>query len=147
MALSISQLRAKIQTSIHGRRMGLDNDDLVSGPKGMRQTVTAATSASTGTQLVNYGIITLTSTETNGTEWQIADPIEGGEVTITVTSSSTFAHTITPAAATFVTSISSTGASCILLGGGTSVTLVGLSTSLYGSKGASPGSTYIDFST
>ena len=76
MALSLAQLRAKIQTSIHGRRMGLDNDDCVSGPKGMRQTVTAATSASTGTQLPNYGIITLTSTETGGTGWQIDNLID-----------------------------------------------------------------------
>jgi hypothetical protein len=147
MAKTLAAYRNEILTSVHGRRLGISNDEFLVGQKGMKQVVTAATSASTGTQLPNHGYITLTSTETNGTEWQIADPITGVEVTLTITSSSTYGHTVTPENATFVTSGSSTGASVILQGGGTAVTLFGISTSVYGSKNGSPGSTYIDFST
>jgi len=146
MAQLLPALRALIQTSIYGRRLGLDASDFLIH-KGNRRTVTAATSASTGTQLPNHGYITLTSTETGGTAWQIADPAAGVEVTLTITSSSTYGHTITPENATFATSGGTTGLACIMQGGGTSVTLYGISTSVYGSKGSSPGSTYVDFST
>jgi len=147
MAITLDGLRRLIKTSVRGRRLGLTHDEWLVGPKGTRLAITAATSASTGTQLPNYGHITLTSTESGGTTWQIADPVAGCEVSISITSSSTFAHTVTPENATFATSGGTTGASVILQGGGTAVTLVGISTGVYASRGASPGSTYIDFST
>jgi len=145
MAITLDGLRKFIKTSIHGKRLGLDATERLVGPKGLRLAVTNATSASTGTQLPNYGHITLTSS--NAREWQIADPVAGGEVSLSVVSTGSALMTVTPANATFVTSESSTGASMILKNGGTGVTLIGLSTALYGTRSASPGSTYIDFST
>ena len=145
MAQSINTIRAGIQTSVHGRRLGLDNDDLLSGPKGIRSVVTAATSATTGTNLPNHGYVTLTSS--SALTYTINDPVAGQEVTITLVSSAIPSITITPVAATFISSGSSTGASVVLQGGGTSVTLYGASTSLYGNKGQTPASTYIDFTT
>jgi len=145
MALSLDGLRRLIKTSVHGRRLGLDKDEFLAGPKGIRHAVTEATSASTGTQLPNYGIVRITSSSAK--TWQIADPVAGGEVTLVVQSSAIPSITVTPAAATIVSSGSSTGASVIMQGGGTAVTLVGLSTSVYANKGSSPASTYIDFST
>jgi hypothetical protein len=115
------------------------------GVLGTRKVVTNATSASTGTQLPNHGHITITSSSAK--TWEIADPEAGCEVSITVISSAIPDITITPANATFVSSGSSTGASLIMQGGGTSVTLIGISTSVYANTSATPASTFIDFST
>lgn len=145
MAITNDGLRKLIKTSVHGRRLGLDQTEHLVGPKGLRYAITAATSASTGTQLPNHGHITITSSSAK--TWQIADPVPGCEVSITLISSAIPTCTITPANATFVSSGSSTGASLAMQGGGTSVTLVGISTGVYANKGASPASTYIDFST
>jgi len=145
MAQSLNAIRRLMLTSIKGRRLGLDHDEFLVGPKGMRNVVTAATSLTTGTALPNHGHVTLTSS--NARTWTLTDPEVGCEVSLSITSSSTLLHTITPAAATFVSSASSTGASMILQGGGTGVTLIGLSTALYATRSASPGSTFIDFST
>lgn len=145
MAQSLDTLRRLIKTSIHGRRLGLDFDGFLVGFKGVRHVVTNATSLTTGTNLPNHGHITIDST--NARTWKLTDPEVGCEVSFTVTSTSTLANTISPVGATFATSAGTTGGSMILQGGGTGVTLIGLTTGLWGTKSASPGSTYIDLST
>ena len=127
MAISLTQLANNIRTSIHGRRLGLDNDDCLVGPKQFRRPVTAATSDTTGTALPNYGYVTVTTTTNDG--WSLTDPYTGAEVTIVTGSSSTGTHAITPAAATIISSNGVAGSSMSLVGAGAGITLLGLSTS------------------
>ena len=143
MAQTLDAARKLARTSIHGRRLGLDHDEFLVGVKGIRKVVTNATSSTT--TVPNHGHVTLNST--NAHTWTLTDPEIGCEVSFSITSTSTLLMTVTPAAATFATSGGTTGLSMILQGGGTGVTLIGLTTGLYGTKSASPGSTYIDFST
>lgn len=128
MAISNESLRDERIRSIHGRKLGLDKDDHIVGPRGQRQAVTAATSATTGTQLPSYGHITIDSS--NARTWQIDDPVEGGKVSISSISTSTLGFTIVPENASFQSSASSTGGS-IVLRSRAAVELVGLSTGLY----------------
>jgi hypothetical protein len=115
-------------TSIHGRRLALDVDDNVLA-SGVRLNVTEATSATTGTALPNNGIVSVVTT-TNDT-WTLTDPVEGCEVTLMTGSTSTGTHTISPAAATILSSVGAAGSAIAMAGGGASVSLIGLSTSLW----------------
>ena len=115
-------------TSVHGRRLALDHDDNVLA-EGVRLNVVAATSDTTGTALPNHGIVSLVTTTNDG--WSLTDPNPGSEVTLMTGSTSTGTHTVTPAAATILSSVGAAGASLAMAGGGASVSLVGLSTSLW----------------
>ena len=115
-------------TSIHGRRLALDSDDNVLA-SGVRLNVTVATSDTTGTALPNHGIVSVETTTNDG--WSLTDPNPGSEVTLMTGSTSTGTHTITPAAATILSSIGEAGSAIAMAGGGASVSLVGLSTSLW----------------
>ena len=115
-------------TSIHGRRVALDHDDNVLA-EGVRLNVVAATSDTTGTALPNHGIVSLVTTTNDG--WSLTDPNPGSEVTLMTGSTSTGTHTVTPAAATILSSVGAAGSALAMAGGGASVSLVGLSTSLW----------------
>lgn len=56
MAVSLEQIRNKIFTSIYGRRLGLDPNEFLVGPKDVRVATQTLTSATTGTNALNYGI-------------------------------------------------------------------------------------------
>lgn len=127
MALSLETLKNGILTSLHGRRIGLDNDATLVGPKHMKRAVTDATSDTTGTALLNYGINSVVTT-TNDT-WTLTDPYKGAEVTLMTGSSSTGIHTITCAAAVIYSTNGIAGANVVLTGAGACVNLVGISTS------------------
>ena len=143
MAQTLEQARKLSRTSIHGRRLGLDHDEFLVGVKGTRHVVTDATSLTTS--IPNHGYVSLNSS--NAHTWTLADPEAGCEVKLVITSSSTKAMTITPAAATFISSASSTSATLTLLHGGNGLTLIGLTTGLYGCANNNYGSTNYDFST
>jgi len=115
-------------TSVHGRRLALDHDDNVLA-EGVRLNVVAATSDTTGTALPNHGIVSLVTTTNDG--WSLTDPNPGSEVTLMTGSTSTGTHTVTPAAATILSSVGAAGSALAMAGGGASVSLVGLSTSLW----------------
>ncbi len=127
MSKTRNQLQAGILTSIHGRRIGLDQDGFLAGPKGFREPVTAATSATTGTALPNHGVVTIDST--TGDSYVLTDPVENCIVTI-VNICTGGANVITPSNATIQSSASSTGGPLTLTGYG-AMTLMGVSTSLY----------------
>lgn len=142
MSFSLGQLANLIRTSIHGRRLGLDNNDFLVGPKGIRPPVTDATSATTATALPNHGLVSVITTTDDG--WSLTDPVPGCEVTIFCGSSSTGTHAITPAAATIVSSNGVAGSSISMAGAGASITLAGISTAQWILKnvlGASTGTT------
>jgi len=115
-------------TSVHGRRLALDHDDNVLA-EGVRLNVVAATSDTTGTALPNHGVVSLVTTTNDG--WSLTDPTPGSEVTLMTGSTSTGTHTVTPAAATILSSVGAAGSALAMTGGGASVSLVGLSTSLW----------------
>jgi len=89
MAISLEQLRNKIQTSIFGRRIGLDNADHIVGPRGIRLDVTEATSATTGTAITNSGLTTFTASTGAALGYTLAAPQPGVYKELVATSSST----------------------------------------------------------
>ena len=115
-------------TSIHGRRLALDKDDNVMA-EGVRLNVVAATSDTTGTALPNHGLVTVETTTNDG--WSLTDPVPGCEVTLMTGSTSTGTHTVTPAAATILSSQGEAGSAIALNGGGAHISLIGLSTALW----------------
>ncbi len=142
MAFSLDQLRRRILTSIHGRRLGLDHNEFAVGPKGLRVPITDATSDTTGTALPNHGLVSVVTTTDD--VWTLTDPLPGCEVTLFTGSSSTGVHAIVPAAATIVSSNGIAGSSISMGGAGASITLAGISTAawiLKNALGASTGTT------
>lgn len=128
MADTLEDMKGQIQTSIHGRRLGIDPDDFLVN-KGVRSGITAATSATTGTALPNYGVVTIDST--SGDSYSLTAPKAGCQVRIAVISTGG-TQTITPASGTIMSSGSSTGGSITMVGGSqASIDLLGVSTSLY----------------
>jgi hypothetical protein len=126
---TLEELRNEKMISIHGRKMALDKDAFIVGPKGRRQPITSATSDTTGTALPNSGHCSVVTT-TDDT-WTLTDPVEGCVVNIKTGSTSTGVHTITFAAAAGLSSVSSTGTGVTLTGGGAAIELVGLTTALW----------------
>ena len=129
MALSLEQIRNKILTSIHGRRLGLDADGFLAGAKPVRQVVTNATSDTTGTAIPNHGIASVATTTDDG--WTLTDPVPGIGVRIATASTSTGTHTITPAAATIISTNGIAGSAIAMVSQGAYIELMGLSTSVW----------------
>lgn len=129
MAQSLENNRSKIKTSVHGRRLGLDNDELLVGVKDVRRVVTNATSDTTGTAIPNHGFASVVTT-TDDT-WTLTDPIPGVPVRICTNSTSTGLHTISCAAATINSSNGIAGSAVVMNSAGSYVELVGLTTSVW----------------
>ena len=129
MAQTLEQGRARSRTSIHGRRLGLDDSEFLVGVKDVRRVVTEATSDTTATNLPNHGLVSVVTT-TDDT-WTLNDPIPGGRVSLVTGSTSTGIHTISCAAATIVSSVSSTFGGVVLTGGAAGMELEGLSTAVW----------------
>ena len=129
MAQSLDTARKQIKTSVHGRRLGIDHTEFLAGVKDIRRVVTQATSDTTGTALPNHGLVSVVTT-TNDT-WTLTDPVEGVQVELTTGSTSTGVHTISCAAATIVSSVSSTFGGVTLTGGGAGMILSGLTTAVW----------------
>ena len=129
MAQSLENNRAKIRTTIHGRRLGIDGDEMLAGVKGTRTVVTAGTSvtADAGTLLANHGVNTVTAVA-NST-WDLTDPIAGVSVRLVTGTSSTLIHAIEPVAATILSTNGVAGSSIIMTGPGAHIELMGISTS------------------
>lgn len=56
---TLAQLRNNIITSIYGRRLGLNNNEFLVGPKDIALATQSLTSGSTATTVLNYGITQL----------------------------------------------------------------------------------------
>lgn len=142
MGFSLGQLANRIRTSIHGRRLGLDDADFLVGPKGIRPPITDATSDTTGTALPNHGLVSVISTTDD--VWTLSSPVPSCEVTIFCGSSSTGTHAVVPTNATIISSNGVAGSSISMAGAGASITLCGISTAQWILKnvlGASTGTT------
>lgn len=131
-----------ILTSIHGRRLGLDpNGALVVG-QSRTGTKLAGTSDSTGTLLANNGFVSVTSTTDDA--WTLSDPFPGAVVTLFIGSTSTGVHTIGLNNSVAYTSVGTAGSTIVLSGPGASITLYGVSTSVWQpiARNGSSGSAY-----
>ena len=140
---TLEQLRNSILTSVHGRRLGLDHNECLTGVKGVQRPVTQATSDTTGTALPNHGVnVVVTSTDD---AWTLTDPFDGAEVTLMTGSSSTGVHTVTCAAAVIYSTNGIAGANVVLTGAGAAMTLRGLSTAIWAvqSRAGSTPSNYV----
>ena len=89
-----SVLQNSILTSIYGRRLGLNANEFLAGPKDILLATQSLTSGSTGTQVTNYGITMLdcttgaatTASSLGTTEvgcaWSMAAPEPGARKTL-----------------------------------------------------------------
>lgn len=134
MAKSINDHREDIRTSIHGRRVGLTHDDYLVGPKQLKDVVTNATSDTTGTNILNHGFHTVSTTTNDG--WVLDDPTPGCRVEIATLTTSTGTHAITPDNATIVSTNGVAGSSISMAALGARISLSGISTSQWLVTGA-----------
>jgi hypothetical protein len=136
MAYSLNDMRARILTSVHGRRLGLDQDEFLAGSKGCRNVVTDATSDTTGTDIPNHGVVSVVTT-TNDT-WTLADPLPGVSVTLFTGTTSTGNHTIDASPAVIYSTNGIEGDQVVMNERGGYCTLVGVTTAAWAvtSKGS-----------
>jgi len=119
-----------ILTSLHGKELGLDKDrDLVlPSPAAFKDNVTAATSASTGTDIPRAGATTLSSA---AAVWRLAAPTAGVKKTLHSISTSTANRAVALAAGNFISTAGSSFTTMVLQGLAYGADLLGLSTALY----------------
>ena len=141
MAQSLQTLRSKILTSIHGRRLGLDPDETLVGPKSLKLTVQDLTSASTATVVNNYGVVVarISGSMTTATaNFLLSNPIPGVDVELNyaqtsqaATAGSTGIAFSRPTTAFYIQSSDGSTGVAVLLTQGSACTLRGLSTDAY----------------
>ena len=129
MAQSLEDNRSKALTSVHGRRLGIDPDEFLTGVKNVRMVVTDATSDTTGTNLPNHGLVSVVTTTNDS--WTLTDPIPGVPVRLVSGSTSTGTHTVTCAAAVIYSTNGIEGANVVLKGAGAYAELTGLTTAAW----------------
>lgn len=130
-----------IKTSIHGRRLGLSSSGYLTSEDGKTKgidfqhgvvnRIQAATSDTTGTNIVAYGM-TSVDTSTDDT-WLLDAPIVGVEKILYTGSTSTGIRTIKRTDDSFAiqSSANSTGTTIVAQGGGLVLKLLGVSSALY----------------
>lgn len=141
MAISLQTLRSAKITSVHGRRLALDNNDFVVGPKGFREPVFELTSASTAQTLSNHGltVINVTSAVTTATNsFFLPNPVPGARITVrsgvrgtTSTDGSTAIMLGRASTAFYIESSVDTSCVAALLARGNAITLEGITTGYY----------------
>ena len=141
MAISLTTLRGSKQTSIHGRRVALDQSDFLVGAKGFREPVFELTSASTAQTLSNHGltVINVTSAVTTATNsFFLPNPVPGGRITVrsgvrgtTSTDGSTAIMLGRASTAFYIESSVHTSGVAALLAKGEAITLEGITTGYY----------------
>ena len=137
MAQSLETLRNNVLTSIYGRRLGLQRDESLVGPIGLKQVIEDI-QTTVPTTVLAYGITRiLTSGSSQLSQHLLPAPIPGIDKTIILQTTSTgmqmFLSTAN-GAAIISASDGTTKAVLNMNGPGGSVTLVGLTTALWGVK-------------
>lgn len=137
MALSLESIKSNILTSIFGRRLGLDKDDYLHGPRALREQVQDLTTASSATAVPNYGVtrVTCTGSSQGPVQYLLDAPAIGVEKTLVLASSSTASYqflTTAAGAQVYGSSLGTTAGVINLLGPTSFVKLVGLSTAIWG---------------
>lgn len=145
--MAIDKHEDEIQTSLHGRRFGLDPAGYLVGTPGLRMPYEESTAAST---LTAYGLSHLTGTTADHTLG--GPPAVGVTKTIVNASSvSTATMKITRSSSAidfyFSTGSNKEGAVINLLNAGSAVTLIGLTTSRWGLSVSKASSLYFTVTT
>jgi hypothetical protein len=117
-----------LQVSLHGRRTGLDKDDFLAA-RGYRYELEAG---STGTTIPNGGLTSLSSS--SGT-YSLQAPKSGIEKILTTLTTSTLVRQVTLASGNFQSTAGSSFITASFDGQGETLTLIGLSTALFGVVG------------
>jgi hypothetical protein len=142
---SLNGLRNQFLTAIHGRRLALDPNDFLVGPKALREQVegwnaagSTVTSTSVATALSAWGVSLLGSSGASGTTaYTLAAPVPGVRKTLFIPTTG-YAVVLTSGAGAFVcstASVTSTYGTITFAGKGNFLELLGLTTSLWGALG------------
>ena len=122
--VTLEGLRGQVKTSVHGRRLGLDNNDYVVGPKGLRDPIKAFT-AITGT-LNAYGINSI-GVSTAAPTYTMPSPVPGAIAKLVFT---------TTAVTTLAVTINATTGTYFQASGGSTMQTITVSTTSVGYMGA-----------
>ena len=145
---TLTALRNSILTSIHGRRLGLNANEFITGPKDFVLATQSLTSGSTATEVTNYGITMLDATAGAastassvgtteiGCSWKMAAPEPGARkilMKVSATLGSTMPVVVNFAAAAggvtaYDSSFQTSAGGVQLTANGQSVTLIGITT-------------------
>jgi hypothetical protein len=154
MAQTLETLRSNNVTPIYGRRLGLQYDETLAGPKDIKRVVQDLTTASTGTTLNAYGIITAavggTATTAAGGVFILPNPIPGVPIDIlrvgtsqAATAGSTAVAFLRGSTAFYIESSLGTTGVALLLANGAGTRLIGVTTAKYVLQPGSVGVTVI----
>jgi len=142
MAQSLETLRSNNVTPIFGRRLGLQFDETLAGPKDIKRAVQDLTSGSTATVVNNYGVvvarITGVATTAAGGVFILSNPIPGVAVDFcyantsqAATAGSTAIAFLRGSTAFYIQSSLGSTQVALLLAQGNSARLLGMSTDAY----------------
>lgn len=140
MTTPVPLYRSRMLTSIHGHRLGLDIDQAIVGPIGVKREVRTISSTVPNTSVSAHGVVVVSGlTSTQGpTQHTLDAPMPGIELTLelacTSTASVQFGSTANGASIRSATAGTTFG-QINLIGPGGAVTLVGLTTAAWGFKG------------
>lgn len=146
MALLNETLRSLILTSIFGRRLGLDSNDYLVGPKDMRNQVEDITST-VPTSVAAWGLTRiLTSGSSQGpVQHTLPAPIPGLQkiLVLNTTSTGSYQFLSTAAGASILAASDGTTKALVnLIGQGGAVTLEALTTAIWAVVGSAGGVSY-----
>lgn len=144
MAQSLETLRSKVQTSIHGRRLGIDNAGYIVGAPAFKGVVEDLTT-STGTDVLAYGTarVTATGSSQGPVQYNLAAPVPGVRKVLCMNTTSTGSYQFlsTPNGASILAGSDGTTKSLVnLLGQGGAVILEALTTAIWAVVGINNGS-------
>lgn len=143
MAQALQTIRDAIKTSLHGRRIGLNHDDFLAGPKALLQEIEDF-DASTGSSALAHGVTrAITSGSSDTGSFTLQAPANVGVVkTLTLTSTSTGGQQFTATNATIYTASAGTSAAVVnLYRPGAAVQLLAETTAIWRVIGGSLGTT------
>ncbi len=131
MALTLEQLRSQIITSIFGRRLGVDKDEFLVGPKDHRLSIEdISTTAATSCQ--NYGHTRfLTSGSSQTGVYTLQAPVPGVRKSFSLQSTSTGTMQVTATNAAFLSASGSSVAVVSLITGGAFADMIAVSTAYW----------------
>lgn len=134
MAYLIETLRSQMITSVHGRRLGLDKDDYLIGPKSLRKQVEDV-QTTVATSLSAYGMTRMLTTGSSQCGVHtLQAPVIGVQKRIFLQSTSTGCQIVKFSGGALVigASLTTAGSTCInLLQQGANVTLEAVSSALW----------------
>jgi len=134
MAQSLTTLRTKYVTSIHGRRLGLDRNDYLVGSRPIPDIVEDFTSTSSGTAASAHGITRAMASGSSQTgNYSLASPTRAGlHKFLHQISTSTGVQIFTPAGGEAIYSASGSSVAVVaLVGAGAKAWLMSLSTAIW----------------